>query len=81
MLHNSLEIIYLVPECVTRNITFNNREPKSSELYSKSSINIRHVTVLFTNMCMDYSMVPNCVFLHRETKAKIIARLLGQKLE
>jgi len=68
--HNSLGIIYLVPGCVTPNIMFNNRKPKNSELYSKSSINIRHVTVLFTNTCMDYSMVQNCVFIRRRPKPK-----------
>jgi hypothetical protein len=70
VLHNSLGIIYLVSECVTPNIMLNNRKPKHLELYSKSSINIRHVTVLCTNMCMGYSMVQNCVFIRHRPKPK-----------
>jgi len=70
VLHNSVGIIYLVPECVTPNIMFKNRKPKNSESHSKSNINIRHVTMLFNNMCMDYNMAQNCVFIRRRPKPK-----------
>ena len=68
VLRNSLGIIYFLPQCVTPNIMFNNIKPENAELYSKSCIIIRHVTVLFINMCMDYSMVQNCVFIRRRPK-------------